>query len=102
MLIIVLLGLTILGVQRSIFNPLRQSVDVLKSLTEGHTEIDVPQRRGFLASENDEIGRLLAALNTYQATSKELDRVRTLSQELSTLETRRTRQTKQKVCFWLI
>ena len=82
MLIIVLLGLTILGVQRSIFNPLRQSVDVLKSLTEGHTEIDVPQRRGFLASENDEIGRLLAALNTYQATSKELDRVRTLSQEL--------------------
>ena len=82
LLIVVLLGGTILAVQRSIFNPLRQSVDVLKSLTEGRTEIDVPKRRGFLASENDEIGRLLGALNTYQATSKELDRVRTLSQEL--------------------
>ena len=82
LLIVVILGGTILAVQRSIFNPLRQSVDVLKSLTEGKTEIDVPQRKGFLASDNDEIGRLLGALNTYQATSKELDRVRTLSQEL--------------------
>ena len=82
LLIFFILAGTILAVQRSIFNPLRQSVDVLKSLTEGHTEIDVPKRRGFLASENDEIGRLLGALNTYQATSKELDRVRTLSQEL--------------------
>ncbi len=82
LLIFLILAGTILAVQRSIFNPLRQSVDVLKSLTEGHTEIDVPKRKGFLASENDEIGRLLGALNTYQATSKELDRVRTLSKEL--------------------
>ena len=82
LLIILILAGTLLAVQRSIFNPLRQSVDVLKSLTEGHVEIDVPKRRGFFASENDEIGRLLSALNTYQATSKELDRVRTLSQEL--------------------
>ena len=69
-------------VQRNIFVSLRDAVGVLKSLTEGNSEVEIPKRKGLLAHPRDEVGRLFTALKTYKETSQELDKVRNLSKEL--------------------
>ena len=80
--LLVLLLLILIGVQRNIFGSLRDAVSVLKSLTEGDIEIEIPKRSGILTNENDEVGRLLSALQTYKDTSEELDKVLSLSKDL--------------------
>ena len=55
---------------------------MLKSLTEGNSEVEIPKRKGLLAHPRDEVGRLFTALKTYKETSQELDKVRNLSKEL--------------------
>ena len=81
-IILILLGIIILAVQRSIFKPLKEAVDALKSLSEHNTDLVIPERKGLLSSDNDEIGRLLMALKNYDATTRELDQIKTLSKEL--------------------
>ena len=76
--------LILILIQRNIFGSLRDAVSVLKSLTEGNNEVEIPKRTGLLASSNDEVGRLLTALQTYKDTSEELDKVLSLSKELET------------------
>merc|ERR1712023_226447 len=80
--ILILLGIIIIAVQRSIFKPLKEAVDALKGLSEHNTDLIIPERKGLLASENDEIGRLLKALKKYDATTRELDQIKLLSKEL--------------------
>lgn len=80
--ILILLGIIIIAVQRSIFKPLKEAVDALKGLSEHNTDLIIPERTGLLASENDEIGRLLKALKKYDATTRELDQIKLLSKEL--------------------
>ena len=82
LVILFLLGIIIFAVQRSIFKPLKEAVDALKGLSEHSTDLVIPERKGLLASDNDEIGRLLKALKKYDATSRELDQIKLLSKEL--------------------
>ena len=77
-----ILILILIFIQRNIFGSLRDAVSVLKSLTEGDIDVDIPKRSGVLANENDEVGRLLSALQTYKDTSEELDKVLSLSKDL--------------------
>ena len=77
-----LLILILIFIQRNIFGSLRDAVSVLKSLTEGNIEVEIPKRNGILANDNDEVGRLLSALQTYKDTSEELDEVLSLSKDL--------------------
>ena len=77
-----LLLVVLIFVQRNIFGSLRDAVSVLKSLTEGNIDVEIPKRSGILANKNDEVGRLLSALQTYKDTSEELDKVLSLSKEL--------------------
>ena len=77
-----ILILILIFIQRNIFGSLRDAVSVLKSLTEGDIEVDIPKRSGILANDNDEVGRLLSALQTYKDTSEELDKVLSLSKDL--------------------
>ncbi len=77
-----ILLLILLLIQRNIFGSLRDAVLVLKSLTDGNMDVEIPKRSGILASNNDEVGRLLSALQTYKDTSEELDKVLSLSKEL--------------------
>ena len=85
-----LIGISSLGIlllfliliQRNIFGSLRDAVLVLKSLTEGDMDVEIPKRSGILSNENDEVGRLLSALQIYKDTSEELDKVLSLSKEL--------------------
>jgi len=79
---LLLLIVILILVQRNIFVSLRDAVGVLKSLTEGKSEVEIPKRKGLLAHPRDEVGRLFAALKTYKETSQELDKVRNLSKEL--------------------
>ena len=81
---LLLLLVVLVFVQRNIFGSLRDAVLVLKSLTEGNIDVEIPKRNGMLANENDEVGRLLSALQTYKDTSEELDKVLSLSKELET------------------
>ena len=74
--------LILILIQRNIFGSLRDAVLVLKSLTDGNIDVEIPKRSGILASKNDEVGRLLSALQTYKDTSEELDKVLSLSKEL--------------------
>ena len=82
LVLLLVLLILLIGVQRNIFGSLRDAVSVLKSLTEGNNEIEIPKRSGILTNDNDEVGRLLSALQVYKDTSQELDKVLSLSKDL--------------------
>ena len=77
-LLLILLGY----VQRQSFQPLKEAVEVLNRMAQGEREIEMPKQSGLLSSETDEVGQLINALESYQKESKELERVKRLTEEL--------------------
>ena len=77
-LLLILLGY----IQRQSFQPLKEAVEVLNRMAQGEREIEMPKQSGLLSSETDEVGQLINALESYQRESKELERVKRLTEEL--------------------
>ena len=62
--------------QRSLLSGLGNAIFVLKALTDGNRDVEIRRRGGFLASENDEVGQLVAALNGYKEKLEEIESMR--------------------------
>ena len=77
-LLLILLGY----VQRQSFQPLKEAVEVLNRMAQGERNVEMPHQGGFLSSDTDEVGQLINALESYQKESKELERVKRLTEEL--------------------
>ena len=75
-LVLVLIFLVIFFTQRSLLSGLGSAIFVLKELTEGNTDVAIKERTGFLQSENDEVGRLVAALQSYKDRLDEINHIR--------------------------
>ena len=77
LLIIVLISL----IQRSLLGGLASAIQVLQALTAGKTEVKIKERSGFLQSDHDEVGQLVAALKNYKDRLDEIDEIRTAQRE---------------------
>ena len=77
-LLLILLGY----VQRQSFRPLKEAVEVLNRMAEGERDVVMPDSLGSASYKSDEVGQLIKALISYQKESRELDRVRKLTEEL--------------------
>ena len=77
-LLLILLGY----VQRQSFRPLKEAVEVLNRMSEGERDVVMPDSLGSASYKSDEVGQLIKALISYQKESRELDRVRRLTEEL--------------------
>ena len=77
-LLLILLGY----VQRQSFQPLKEAVEVLNLMAQGERNVEMPKQSGLLSSDTDEVGQLINALESYQKESKELERVKRLTEEL--------------------
>ena len=58
------------------FGGITRAIEVLKGLTEGDHSQQMPQRRGIFASDNDEVGELSSALQSYRGKLLELEDIR--------------------------
>ena len=58
------------------FGGITRAIEVLESLTEGDHSQQMPERRGFLASDNDEVGHLSHALQSYRGHLLEMENIR--------------------------
>ena len=59
------------------FGGITKAIEVLEGLTEGDHTQQMPKRRGFLASDNDEVGHLAHALQSYRGHLLEMEDIRT-------------------------
>ena len=59
------------------FGGITKAIEVLEGLTEGDHTQQMPKRRGFLASDNDEVGHLAHALQSYRGHLLEMENIRT-------------------------
>ena len=74
--VITLIFLIVFFAQRSLLSGLGSAIFVLKSLTQGNSDVEIRRQNSFLASDNDEIGELVSALRTYKAKLHEIDDIR--------------------------
>ena len=58
------------------FGGITKAIKVLEGLTEGDHTQQMPERRGFLASDNDEVGHLSHALQSYRGHLMEMEDIR--------------------------
>ena len=58
------------------FGGITKAIEVLEGLTKGDHTQEMPVRKGILASENDEVGQLSAALGTYKSHLIEMESIR--------------------------
>ena len=58
------------------FGGITRAIEVLEGLTEGDHTQQMPKRRGFLASDNDEVGHLSHALQSYRGHLLEMEEIR--------------------------
>ncbi len=63
-------------IQRSLLSGIGNAIFVLQQLTDGNTDVEIKSRKGFLQSENDEVGRLVSALKTYKTRLDEINQFR--------------------------
>lgn len=73
---IIMITLIISLIQRSLLSGLGSAIFVLKELTDGNTDVEIKERNGFLQSENDEVGKLVSALKSYQDRLDEINQIR--------------------------
>jgi len=71
--VITLIFLIMFFAQRSLLSGLGSAIYVLKSLTEGNSDVEIRRQNSFLASDNDEIGELVSALRAYKDKLHEID-----------------------------
>ena len=74
--VIALIFLVVFFAQRSLLSGLGSAIYVLKSLTEGNSDVEIRRQNSFLANDNDEIGELVSALRTYKEKLNEIDDIR--------------------------
>ena len=75
--VIVLLFIALLTALTAVtFGGITRAIEVLKGLTEGDHSQQMPQRRGIFASDNDEVGELSSALQSYRGKLLELEDIR--------------------------
>ena len=75
--VIVLLVIAFLTALTAVtFGGITRAIEVLKGLTEGDHSQQMPQRRGIFASDNDEVGELSSALQSYRGKLLELEDIR--------------------------
>ena len=74
--VIALIFLIVFFAQRSLLSGLGSAIYVLKSLTEGNSDVEIRRQNSFLANDNDEIGELVSALRTYKEKLHEIDDIR--------------------------
>jgi signal transduction histidine kinase/DNA-binding response OmpR family regulator len=74
--VITLIFLIVFFAQRSLLSGLGSAIYVLKSLTEGNSDVEIRRQNSFLASDNDEIGELVSALRAYKEKLHEIDDIR--------------------------
>ena len=58
------------------FGGITKAIEVLEGLTKGDHTQEMPERKGILASEKDEVGQLSAALGTYKFHLVEMESIR--------------------------
>ena len=58
------------------FGGITKAIEVLEGLTKGDHAQEMPVRKGILASENDEVGQLSAALGSYKSHLIEMNSIR--------------------------
>ena len=73
---IILIVLAIWWVQDGAFSRIAKAIEVLEALTKGDTTKTIPQNRGFLSSETNEVGQLSNALGRYRNHLLEMEEVR--------------------------
>ena len=75
--VIVVLVISLLTALTAVtFGGITRAIEVLKGLTEGDHSQQMPQRRGIFASENDEVGKLSGALQSYRGHILEMEDIR--------------------------
>ena len=65
------------GILANVFGSVNKAIEVLQALTSGDLSKTMPQRRGLLRSENDEVGELAKALEIYRGHLNEMENIRT-------------------------
>ena len=75
--VIILIVLAIWWIQDGAFSRIAKAIEVLEALTKGDTTKQIPQNKGFLSSETNEVGQLSNALGRYRNHLLEMDEVRT-------------------------
>jgi len=73
---IVAILLVITYVQKTLFSRLGGAILVLNELTHGNLDVEIQTKRSFFESDEDEIGRLIEALDIYKSSLKELNEER--------------------------
>ena len=58
------------------FGGISKAIEVLDGLTKGDHSLEMPPRKGILASESDEVGQLSTALKSYKSHLVEMDQIR--------------------------
>tara|TARA_Y100000590_G_scaffold13649_1_gene16496 strand:+ start:4103 stop:7102 length:3000 start_codon:yes stop_codon:yes gene_type:complete len=75
--VIVILVITLLTALTAVtFGGITRAIEVLKGLTEGDHSQQMPQRHGIFASDNDEVGKLSSALQSYRGHLLEMEDIR--------------------------
>ncbi|MEC8347947.1 MAG: response regulator [Pseudomonadota bacterium] len=75
---VALIFLIVLFIQRALLSGLGSAIYVLKELTEGNRSVEIKRRTNFLASDEDEVGQLVAALSGYKDKLDEIADIRSI------------------------
>ena len=67
MIAFILISILLLSVMSKAFSGITRAISVLEGLTKGELDEALPVRTGLLASDNDEVGQLANALESYRA-----------------------------------
>ena len=76
-IVIILIIALIAYITEITFGGITKAIEVLEGLTEGDHTQQMPERKGFLASDNDEVGHLSHALQSYRGHLLEMEEIRT-------------------------
>jgi len=76
LLVLCIIFFVVFFAQRSLLSGLGSAIFVLKALTDGDRNVEIRRKTGIFASDNDEIGQLVAALSNYKKKLQELEDIR--------------------------
>ena len=77
----ILISVLLLSVMSKAFSGITRAISVLEGLTKGELDEALPARTGLLASDNDEVGQLANALESYRSQLRALEDLRSAQAE---------------------
>ena len=77
----ILISILLLAVMSKAFSGITRAISVLEALTKGKLDEALPARSGVLASDNDEVGQLANALESYRSQLRALEDLRSAQAE---------------------